>query len=289
MKAIVVRAVGSSDELKLETEFPKPTEVPPGTVLIQNAFAGINYIDTYQRSGLYPVPLPLIPGREGSGIIAAVGEDVTEFTVGQPVAYLGPNSYSEFSIVPIKTVLALPANLSLEQGAATLLQGMTAAYLVHASHRVEPGQFVIVPAAAGGTGAWIVRLARKAGGRVIAIVGTTEKAEIALQHGAEFVFNHRTDNLISKIMEITDGKGAEVVYDGVGKALYSTFLQCLARFGSYIYFGNASGKIDSINPFDLTPKILRFMRPSLFGYMETREEFLHCKFDDSIQFINNNY
>jgi NADPH2:quinone reductase len=285
MKAVVVHKTGSSDELKYEENYTKPTAVPAGSLLVKNSFAGVNYIDTYHRSGLYPMQLPLIPGREGSGIIEAVGEGVQGFSVGQKVAYLGPGSYAEYSVVTAKNMLALPENLSMEQGAALLLQGMTAGYLVTASHVVKPGQWVVVPAASGGTGSVIVRLAKRAGGRVIAIVGSDEKAEIAKSSGAEFVLNHRKDDLQKRIMEITEGKGADVVYDGVGKALYKTFIQSLGRFGSYIYFGNASGKIESIDPFDLTPKNLRFMRPTLFGYIETREEFLNCKLVSNFGFF----
>lgn len=274
MKGIVIRAVGAPrDALKLESNFAAPV-VKAGEILVKNYFSGVNYIDTYHRTGLYPLPLPFVPGKEGAGIVEAVGEGVTDFSVGQRIAFLGAGSYSQYVSVPTKHVLPLPEDVSFELGAAVLLQGLTASYLTHKSYAVKSGDYVLVPAAAGGTGGLVCRLAKKAGARVIGIVSTEEKAVVARAAGADEVILHRSEDIQARVKEITNNKGVKVVYDGVGKPLYKTFLNCLSRQGSYIYFGNAGGKIDSIDPFDLTPKCLTFMRPSLFGYIDTREEFL---------------
>lgn len=270
----MIQQSGGFDVLKVVSGFPQPAVLPPDQLLIKNEFAGVNYIDTYHRNGLYPVKHPFVPGQEGAGTVVAVGENVSDFNIGDRVAYLAGGSCAEFTVAPAKNALCLPTSISTQAGAALLLQGMTAAYLTTASHVIQPGQWVLVPAAAGGTGSLVCRMAKRLGGRVIAIVGSPDKAEVALTSGAEAVINHRTDDIIARVMDITSNHGVDVVYDGVGQALYKTFLQCMAQHGSYINFGNASGKIESIDPFDLTAKCLRFMRPSLFGHNKTREDFL---------------
>jgi NADPH2:quinone reductase len=274
MRAVVTTESGGFDVLKTVSGFPKPQILEPDQVLIKNEFAGVNYIDTYHRNGMYPVKYPFIPGQEGAGTIVAVGENVFDFNVGDRVAYLAGGSCAEFTVAPAKNSLSLPSSISTQAGAALLLQGMTAAYLTTLSHAIKPGQWVLVPAAAGGTGSLICRMAKRMGGRVIAIVGSAYKAEVALASGAAAVINHRTEDITACVMSITNNYGVDVVYDGAGQALYKVFLACMAQHGSYVNFGNASGKIESVDPFDLTPKCLRFMRPSLFGYNKTREDFL---------------
>lgn len=278
MKAIQLTKTGEAAVLSTLSEVPIP-QPGKGEVLIRNKFAGINYIDTYQRSGLYPVQLPLILGREGAGEIAALGGEVDgshgyELKVGDRVAYLAPASYAEYTVVPATHVLRLPDFVNLEQGAAMLLQGMTAAYLVYDSYCVQPKDWVLVPAAAGGTGSLICQLASAAGGIVIGLVGSEEKGKLARAHGATHIINYKENtNWSAEVMRITEGRGVQVAYDGVGAAIYKQILSCMAKRGSYINFGNASGIIE-VGPFDLTPKCLRLMRPALFHYAETREEFL---------------
>lgn len=278
MKAVQLTKTGEPAVLASLSEVPIP-QPGKGEVLIKNKFAGVNYVDNYQRSGLYPVPLPTILGREGSGEVAALGEGVNsengfDLKVGDRVAYLAPASYAEYAVAPATHVLRLPEQISLEQGGAMLLQGMTAAYLVYDSYCVQPGDWVLVPAAAGGTGSLICQMANAAGGNVIGLVGSEEKGALARAHGAKHTINYKENaDWPAEVMRITKGRGVQVTYDGVGAAIYKQLLSCMAKRGSYINFGNASGIIE-VGPFDLTPKCLRLMRPTLFNYAETREEFM---------------
>lgn len=278
MKAVQLTKTGGAEVLANLSEVPIP-QPGKGEVLIRNKFAGINYIDNYQRSGLYPIPLPAILGREGSGEVAALGAEVDnqhgfDLKVGDRVAYLASASYAEYTVAPAMHVLRLPEQINLEQGAAMVLQGMTAAYLVYDSYCVQPGDWVLVPAAAGGTGSLICQMASAAGGIVIGLVGSEEKGALARAHGAKHTINYKANaDWPAEVMRITGGRGVKVTYDGVGAAIYKQILSCMAKRGTYINFGNASGIID-VGPFDLTPKCLSLMRPTLFNYVETREEFM---------------
>lgn len=274
MKAVVVHKHGSTNALSYENA-AKPV-VKAGQVLVKNHFIGVNYIDIYQREGTYPTDLPAILGREGSGEVAELGPEVTEFNVGDRVAYISPGAYAEYTAVDARHILKLPEKISLENGAAVLLQGLTAAYLVTDSYKVKPGDFVLVPAAAGGAGNMICQMAANYGATVIGLVSNADKAIFAKQHGAKYVINYTEQDFAKEVMKITNGKGVQVVYDGVGAAIYGECIKSLAKYGHYINFGNASGKVDKFDLFDLTPKCLTAMRPSLFYYVETRKEFLAC-------------
>ncbi|PJF18096.1 hypothetical protein PSACC_02092 [Paramicrosporidium saccamoebae] len=271
MKAVRVHTTGGIDKLTIE-EIPVPV-AKPGEVVVKNAFIGVNYIDIYHRTGLYPLALPVVLGREGSGVVESVGEGVSDLAVGDRVGYLGSHSYAEYNAVAAIHVVKLPAGMELEKGAACLLQGLTAGYLVFDSYKVQRGDFVVVPAAAGGTGSLICQLAKLQGATVIGIVSTEKKVQIAKDNGAAHVLLTSAD-ITAEILKITGGRGAHVVYDGVGMALYEQLRKSLGKRGMYVSFGNAGGLIEKVNPADLIPKCLSFMRPVLFQYLETREEVL---------------
>jgi NADPH2:quinone reductase len=274
MNAVRVHKPGDVSALVID-KISRPTA---GTdeVVVQNHFAGVNYIDTYQRSGLYPATMPLILGREGSGVITEVGPNVSDLKTGDRVAYIGgTGSYSQYSSVPTKGIIKLPTDVTLEQGAACLLQGMTAAYLVFDSYKVRPGDMVLVPAAAGGTGSLICQLASAQGAIVIGTVSTAAKVKTAHDSGAAHVIvGAEPKEMVTEVQRITNGRGVNVIYDGIGKDMWGPGLQCLAKRGYYIYFGNASGTIEDVDPFVLTPKCNYLMRPALMNYIETREELL---------------
>lgn len=250
----------------------------PGTgeIRVRHHAIGLNFIDVYQRSGLYQLPLPLQLGMEGAGVVEAVGAGVQHLQVGDRVAYATnpPGSYCEVRVMPATYVCKLPDGISFETGAAMMLKGMTAQYLLKKCKPVEglhAGDFVLFHAAAGGVGLIACQWAKALGLRLIATAGSEEKCQLALANGAEFAINYRSENFAERVKEITQGEGVKVVYDSVGKDTWEGSLQCLRRFGLMVTFGNASGPVPAFAPAVLAPKSLYVTRQTLFAHLYSRE------------------
>jgi NADPH:quinone reductase len=259
VKAIRIYSHGGPDVLAFEDVFIG--QPGPGEVRVRNRAIGLNFVDIYFRTGEYEPPsLPFTPGNEGAGEVVAVGEGVTEFAPGDRVAYIQTlGAYAEESIVPAHFLVLLPAAIDFETGAAMMLKGLTAQYLLRRTFRVGPGHIILVHAAAGGVGLILSQWAKHLGATVIGTVGSPEKAELARKHGCDHVIEYRNEDFAARVKQITDGKGCHVVYDGVGRTTFPASLDCLRRFGHFVSFGSASG---SILPFDIT---LLMKKGSLFA------------------------
>jgi NADPH2:quinone reductase len=251
-----------------------PVPVPgPGQILVRHHAVGLNFIDTYHRSGLYPMKMPVVLGLEAAGLVEAVGEGVARFAVGDRVAYNGTvGAYSEAAVVPADRAVKVLDGVSLETAAAVLLKGMTAEFLVRRCFHVKPRDVVLVHAAAGGVGQILVQWCKSLGATVIATVGSEPKAAIARKLGADHVILYDHEDVAARVAEITGGKGVVVVYDGVGKDTFDASLKSLARRGVLATFGNASGPVPPFSPLDLASKSLSVTRPRLFDYIVTTEE-----------------
>ena len=271
MLAIQAIRTGGPEVLEaVDLPLPAPG---PGQILVRHQAVGLNFIDTYHRSGLYPLKTPAVLGLEAAGRVEAVGDGVDRFRVGDRVAYndtLG--AYAEAAVVPADRAVKVPEAVSLETAAAAMLKGMTAEYLVRRCHRVEPGQTVLVHAAAGGVGSILVQWAKALGATVIATVGSEAKAALARGHGADHVILYGEEDVAAKVAEITGGQGVAVVYDGVGKDTFEASLKSLGRRGMLATFGNASGPAPAIAPLELGAKSLFLTRPRLLDYIATTEE-----------------
>ncbi|AUN94279.1 quinone oxidoreductase family protein [Pseudazoarcus pumilus] len=272
--AIRIHETGGPEVLRWEeVEVPPPG---PGELRLRQHAVGLNYIDTYHRGGLYPVPsLPSGLGLEGAGVVEAVGDEVEEFAVGDRVAYAhGPlGAYAEVRNLPAERAVKLPDAISFELGAAMMLQGLTAQYLVRRTHRVEAGDTILIHAAAGGVGSIVVQWAKALGATVIGTVGSEEKAERARTLGADHVIDYSREDFVRRVGEITDGRGVRVVYDSVGRDTFLRSLDCAQRLGMVVLFGNASGAVEPFNPLLLAQKGALFLtRPILAQYIATREE-----------------
>ena len=273
MKAIRFENPGGPEVLKLEAvELPPPA---PDQVRVRHTAIGVNFIDTYQRSGLYPVPLPSGLGLEAAGVVDAVGANVTALKPGERVGYCtGPiGSYAEANNVPADRVVKLPDAVSDEVAAASMLKGMTAQYLLKRTFAVQRGQTIVFHAAAGGVGLIACQWAKHLGASVIGTVGSADKVDLAKRHGCEHVLNTRSEDWSKRVRDITGGEGVPVVYDGVGKETWNGSLDCLAVRGMMVSFGNASGAVPTFEPAILSAKgSLYLTRPTLFHYTRTREE-----------------
>jgi NADPH2:quinone reductase len=270
MRAILIRQTGGPEVLKLEdVDLPTPG---PAQARVRNHAIGVNYLDVYFRTGLYPAQLPLVPGSEGSGEVAAVGPGVQNFKVGDRVAYVTtPGSYAEERNVDVKHLVALPASVSHETAAGAMLKGLTAQYLLRQTYRVQPGDTILVHAAAGGVGQILCQWGKHLGATVIGTVGSEAKAEIAKSLGADHVINYSTEDFAARVTEITKGAKCAVVYDGVGKATFPASLDCLRPFGVFASFGSASGPVEAFNLGILGQKGSLFAtRPTLFTFMADR-------------------
>lgn len=247
----------------------------PGEVRIRHQAVGLNFIDVYFRTGLYPVPgLPAILGVEGAGDVVAVGEGVTEFSVGDRVAYTGSlGAYAEERLIPAAQLIKLPDTLSYDLAAAALLQAMTVRYLFRETYPVTKDTTMLFHAAAGGVGTIACQWARALGARMIGTVSSEEKAKLATENGCDHVINYKTESFVERVNDLTDGKGCDVVYDSIGKDTFPASLDCLKPRGMWVSFGNASGPVP---PFELTALkgSLFATRPSLMAYTATREELL---------------
>ncbi len=273
MHAIQISAFGGSDTLAL-VDLPIP-EPGPGQVLIKVGHAGVNYIDTYHRTGLYPLDLPLVIGLEGAGTIAEIGNEVEGLKVGDRVAWSSVSgSYAEYLLAPAAQVVKIPEGVSLRDAAAAMLQGMTAHYLCKSTYPLQAGQWCLIHAGAGGVGLLLTQMCKLIGAKVITTVSNPAKAELSRSAGADEVVNYTESDFESEVERITDGQGVAVAYDGVGKTTAIGSLKSLERRGMLALFGNASGAPDPIEPLLLNSLgSLYLTRPSLFDYISTRPEF----------------
>ena len=246
----------------------------PGEVLVRNTAVGLNYIDTYHRSGLYPVPLPATLGSEGAGVVEAVGPRVKEFKVGDRVAYAQPiGSYAEVCVRPVARLVKVPAGIDDKVAAAMMLKGMTAWYLCRRTFKVKAGDTIVVHAAAGGVGQILCQWAKHLGATVIGTVGSDEKVAAAKKAGCKHVIVTSKEPFAERVKQITKGKGVPVVYDGVGKDTFTGSLDCLAPLGLMVSFGNASGAVPPFNMGILAQKGSLFLtRPTLVNYTASRED-----------------
>ncbi|MBJ3774727.1 quinone oxidoreductase family protein [Acuticoccus mangrovi] len=270
--AILVEEVGGPDVLTWrEIEDPTPAE---GEIVVRHTAIGLNYLDTYFRSGLYPAPggLPLVIGNEAAGVVEALGPGVTGFAVGDRIAYAAPiGSYAERRAMPAATALKLPDAIDDQTAAAMMLKGMTVRYLLKETFALGPSHTALFHAAAGGVGLIAGQWAKAIGARLIGTVSTAQKAELAKANGYAEVINYREEDFVARVKELTDGEGVDVVYDSVGKDTYPGSLDCLKPFGLFASFGQSSGPIEGFNLGHLAQKGSLFAtRPTLFTYVGTR-------------------
>jgi NADPH:quinone reductase len=274
MKAIIYREYGGPEVLEYE-ELPTPTP-GPGQTLVRVDAAGVNFIDIYQRLGWYKAPLPAIPGNEGAGVVEAVGEGVTEVRPGDRVAWFGGSAcYAEYALVPADKLAPLPAALSFEQGAAAMVQGVTAYVLAHVTYPLKPGDRCLVHAAAGGVGLLLCQIAKQAGAFVIGTTSTPEKAALARAAGADEVILYTEQDFLEEVKRITGGRGVNVVYDSVGKDTFDRSLESLAPLGYMVSYGQSSGFPAPLDIQRLGGMRSAFVtRPSVFAYVAEHAKYL---------------
>ncbi len=273
MKAVKIEKNGSPEVIKIE----EITLGKPGNdeVLIEHVAIGLNYIDNYHRSGLYPVKLPSGIGIEASGIIKEVGPNVSNFSIGDKIAYsaMPLGAYSTHRIFPTKNLVKVPDGIDLTLATTLMTKGLTTYYLLHKTYPVSSGETILYHAAAGGVGQIFCQWAKSLGCKVIGTVGSDEKINLAKKNGCDEVINYSKEDFAKRVMELTNGKGLPVVYDGVGKSTFEKSLTCLKTRGTMVSFGNASGALSPIDvPKMLQPKGLFFVRPSMGQYLSTSEE-----------------
>jgi len=272
-KSIQIESFGGPEVLKLkEINLPK---LNPNEVLIKNKSIGLNFIDTYHRSGIYPIPLPSGIGLEAAGIIEDIGKNVNLFKIGDKVTHASMpiGAYSEQQILPQEKLVKVPNEISFEIASAITLKGMTCEYLLHRAYSVKKSDTILFHAAAGGLGQIFCQWARTIGCTIIGTVGSEKKIKIAKENGVNHVINYSKEDFSKKVLEITNGKGVDVVYDGVGKKTFEGSLTCIKLRGMFITFGNASGPIKNIDvKKHMAPKAIFITRPSVLPYTATREE-----------------
>ena len=274
MKAIQVRKTGGPEVLTLaDIPAPKPKA---NEALVQIKAIGVNFIDVYFREGRYPAQTPFVPGQEASGVITEVGADVKDLKPGDRVAYAGTlSSYAEYAVVAADRLVKIPDKVTFEQGAAAMLQGMTAHYLVHSTYPLKAGESTLIHAAAGGVGQLLVQMAKKIGARVIGTAGTEDKAKLARDAGADDVILYTKQDFETETKRLTNNKGVDVVYDGVGKDTFEKGLDVLRPRGYMVLFGGSSGAVPPFDLIKLSQKGSLFVtRPTLVSYISTREELL---------------
>ena len=274
MKAVRVHTPGGPDVLKYE-DVPEP-QPKAGEAIVRIDAAGLNYVDVYYRSGLYKAELPMTLGLEAGGTVTAVGPNVTEVKVGDKVAYTGvAGAYAQYAAVPAQRLVVLPASVSTRQGAAAMLQGVTAHYLACSTHPLKKGDTCLVHAAAGGVGLLLCQIAKMRGARVIGTVSTEEKAKLAREAGADEVILYTKQDFEAEVKRLTSGKGVQVVYDSVGKTTFDKGFNCLALRGLMVLYGQSSGPLGPFDPQVLSAKGSLFLtRPSLVHHVATRDELL---------------
>lgn len=276
-KAIRIYETGGPEVMRWEDVDPGQPE--PGEALVRHEAVGLNFIDVYHRTGLYPLPaLPATPGMEGSGIVEAIGEGVTEVAIGDRVAYAGipPGAYAEVRRIPAHRLVQLPEKISFQQGAAMMLQGMTARYLLRGCYDVKKGDTILIHAAAGGVGSIVCQWAKHLGATVIGTVGSPAKAELARAHGCDHTILYNDEDFTARTKEITGGNGVDVAYDSVGQATFMQSLDCLRPMGMMVSFGQASGSVPPLDLGELAARGSLFLtRPSLMAYTAAREDLLN--------------
>ena len=274
MKAIRVHEHGGPEVMKLE-DVPVP-EPGPQQALVRLAASGVNFIDVYFRTGLYKAERPTAIGSEGAGVVEMIGPDVTEVAVGDRVAYaMARGSYAEYAVVAAAALVKLPDEITFEQAAAAMLQGMTAHYLTHSTYPLKQGESCLIHAAAGGAGLMTVQMAKSRGARVFGTVSTEAKAQLAREHGADDVIRYTEQDFEHELKRLTNGRGVDVVYDSVGKTTFDKSLNCLRPRGMMALFGSSSGPVPPVDPQTLNAKGSLFLtRPSLAHHLLTRDELL---------------
>jgi len=272
MKAIQVKKTGGPEALEL-VDIPVP-QAKPNEAVVKVAAAGVNFIDAYHREGRYPVPLPFVIGQEGAGTVSSVGAEVKTVKEGDRVAWAGVmGSYAEYAVVPAERLVKVPSGVTDREGAATMLQGMTAHYLAYTTFPLKRGDTALVHAAAGGVGLLLVQMAHNIGVRVIGTVSTEEKAKLAREAGADEIIFYTKDDFESETKRLTENKGVDVVYDSVGKTTFVKGLNVLRPRGMMVLFGGSSGPAPALDPIALTQKGSLFLtRPSMNQYVATRAE-----------------
>lgn len=275
MKAVVVEQTGGPEVLQYKTSHPVPTP-QEGQLLVRNNISGVNFIDTYFRTGLYASPKPEILGREGAGTIVSVGPNTSGFKVGDRVAWMANGGYAEYTAVPAAKTVKIPEGISDEDVMASFLSGLTVLSFVKETYAVQKGDWVLLHAAAGGAGFLMTQILKSIGANVIGTAGGAEKCALVKSLGADVVIDYRSEegkDWVKLVKEATGGRGVDVVYDSVGKDTWEGSLEAVKRKGTIVWFGNASGPVPPIPLPKLSPKCVKIARPTLFGYIETREEF----------------
>jgi NADPH2:quinone reductase len=271
-RAVVVHELGGPEVLKLEDR--AALSPAAGQVIVRNEAIGLNFVDVYQRTGLYKMPLPMTPGGEGAGTVTAVGDGVTEFKPGDRVLYSGNGAYADDVAVNADKVVKLPDSIATDLAATLVTKGTTAQYLLFDTFAVKPGDTILVHAAAGGTGSLLVQWGKALGATVIALAGSDEKVALAKSHGAAHAFNSREDGWAAKVREATGGRGVDVVYDGVGKATFEASLDTLRPRGLMVSFGNASGPVTGVSLSMLQSRgSLYVTRPTGAAYVGGKDQF----------------
>lgn len=284
MKAIQVSQYGGPEVLEVvELDVPEPAS---GQVRVEIRAAGVNFIDTYHRTGLYPLDLPFIPGQEAAGFVHAVGDGVDDLKVGDRVAYSSvTGSYAQYRVIPASRLVKIPEHFSFELASAMMLQGMTAHYLVHDTVTIGAGDTILVHAAAGGVGLLLVQMAKMNGARVIGTAGSEEKIDRARAAGADHMIPYRDTDFLDQVLDLTDGEGVDVVFDSVGESTFHKSLESLRPRGTMVTFGQSSGPVP---PFDiriLSKKSLHLTRPKLGDYIQDRNELVR-RANDLIRWID---
>ncbi|KAI0889903.1 NAD(P)-binding protein [Annulohypoxylon maeteangense] len=273
-KGVIIEKTGGTEVLQYKTDLPVAA-LAEGEILVKNDYIGVNFIDTYFRSGLYPAShFPYILGREAEGtVVKTGGGELHGLKEGDKVVWMGDGAYTQYTAVPAFKAIKIPSSLPPKIAAASLLQGLTALTLVREAHPVQKGDWVLVHAAAGGTGLWLVQLLKAIGAHTIGTASTQEKVDLALKAGAEHVINYTHEDVRQRVAELTSGQGVIAVFDGVGKSTFDLSLDVLARKGSLVSFGNASGAVPPVTIGRLTAKNAKLLRPTVANYVATREEY----------------
>ncbi len=272
-RVVKIEKTGGPEVLKVETT--KLGETGPEEVLIEQKAIGLNFIDTYHRSGLYPIELPSGLGAEGSGIIKKIGSKVKDFSIGDHIAYAGAplGAYSSERNYPTKNLIKIPEEIDFNIAATLMTKGLTAYYLLYKTYPIASNETLLFHAAAGGVGQIFCQWAKSLGCKVIGTVGSDEKIEIAKKNGCDYVINYSMEDFAKKVLELTKGKGVPVVYDGVGKNTFEGSIECLKMRGMMVSFGNSSGPVANIDVKKIIqPKSLYFTRPTMFHYLATKNE-----------------
>ena len=285
MKAIQITNFGDSSVLKYtDVVTPKPSNTE---IVIKQEAIGVNFIDIYQRSGVYQVNLPFIPGEEGAGIVTQVGKNVSRFKIGDKVAYsMAPGSYAEYAVVSEEIAVSIPDKIDFPIAASVLLQGMTAHYLVYSTFKLKPEDSCLIHAGAGGVGLLLIQMAKNIGARIIATVSNEEKKQLAINAGADEVIIYTKQNFTEEVKKITSNKGVSVVYDSVGKTTFEDSLDCLKPRGYMVLYGQSSGAVPPVDPQILNRKGSLFLtRPTMTNYILNNDE-LKWRSNDIFQWMS---